>query len=415
MNRIWSVAAILMAAAVALPCPALAQDPPKTDLAVQRKALDDAKRSGDRAAIGKALAELRAAADKQATDENNKSDPGMKSVAAPAASFADFAIADHPNYVAAVEAAAEQPVIDTPAGGRTKSLGSTIITKLAEFPEVALSTVKLKTSNQDPVCSAVLIDPRYLLTAAHCVCENLSVVKFGLSLVKSKSWPDPGLLDLYDQVIMPEAVRCAAPARPGRPAVTRSEYVRSLRGNDIALLRLKEPVPASAKIVPIPRPQADAVAALINAAKSADMTKRERWLHVVGYGFTSLASPQAGAAKSRVRVPMLEPDCYGGKTGADDRSGAYGCVPGREILSLDPQLPGKPKPDPAGPCPGDSGGGAFVETTRDGKTGYTLVGLVSRSITRPPGQYPVCGDGAVYTLLTGDHIKWIDQKIAAGK
>ena len=181
-------------------------------------------------------------------------------------------------------------------------------------------------------------------------------------------------------------------------------FQQSIVGHDIGIIRLSKEVPDT---VAQPRalPATNSVARFYqNGNKS---------LIVVGFGYSELdpKNPEWPTDQKQKRfgvTALISPDCTATQSGISD-SQQYGCAADKEMLTKDAHL--------VGPCPGDSGGGAYMLSDQPGSSSKlpVLVGLNSRSILQHV--YP-CGDGAIYTALTADNVSWVNRAItelAAGQ
>lgn len=122
-----------------------------------------------------------------------------------------------------------------------RAVGGEIVTSPECFPEVSL----IFGDQSKDYCSGVLIyDQKTILTAGHCVCAGrINHVIFGNDLASIKRWPAA----VAGSAIAHEGIKCEG------NGVSRSEYVASLAGRDIAILRLVNDVPLEiAKSVPLP-------------------------------------------------------------------------------------------------------------------------------------------------------------------
>ena len=323
---------------------------------------------------------------------------------------ADLTINDDPRYLAALRAMQRQTVVEhtlESAEGQQrvtmKSVGASKLDGLKEYPEVAISFEP--GSPAQNLCSGVLLEDRKtILTAAHCACGMPSggsiafarnyVVRFGTSMTAPASRQAAKVVD----VRTPSGVVCE-PAK-GATRADRAKFVLSLAGRDLALFRLSFAIPKDYVDSPVQLPDPNAIRDHFNSTDP----KADKALNVVGFGHTTQALADAGEVKTLARVPVISFDCRGSAPGDKPDADYFGCAPGKEIVAQDSKL--------VGPCPGDSGGGGYV-LLRDGngKEWLVLAAIVSRSIANRKGNI-ACGDGAVYSLLTSEHIAWIRKEMA---
>jgi hypothetical protein len=287
------------------------------------------------------------------------------------ASAPQLEINANPDYQKWLLEAVETPVIevitDSGATERVRSLGSDKLTNSKLFPEVSLTVQGVAQG----YCSGVLIDRQTILTAGHCACDYKPghTVVFGANIQANNRYQEEIHSIKRD------------------PGINCSNMMQTIRGRDIAVIRLRRAIPAT--VVPVTA----SVAPPELIFKEFGRNNRRLW--IVGFGYTETSSTNY---KNLSLVPMLTPDCTGNFGGLSGEA-RFGCVAKREIVAKDPRK--------VGPCPGDSGGGAYImaDETVNGRTFQKpwLVGLVSRATT---DSRVTCGDGAVFTLLTKDAMDW---------
>lgn len=281
----------------------------------------------------------------------------------------NYAIDEDPAYLNAMAEMleAEQPALlpeDNTLGLR--HVGGTLIPPDSKaFDEVAaLIAHPLK---PESYCSGTLTKPDTILTAAHCLCEDPGWIGLGNDMSSETRPPRFEELDRNDRWI-PENVRCAG---TGAKA--------SRKGRDFALIRLQDPLRGGLRPT-FPRL---ATASEISALKSGDR------IYTVGFGARAVINntPIGAGPKNFVLSPVISPRCERSQYDPD-----YGCVAGKEMVSIDPRQ--------AGACSGDSGGAAFLikESEDSDDTELVLIGVISRLIDTAT----TCGDGAIYTLVSED-------------
>ena len=270
-----------------------------------------------------------------------------------------------------------QAELSEPVQART--IGGVRIRNENVFPEVALAFEPPSIG----FCSGVLIDKRAIVTAAHCLCQgSIKYAVFGRDFRDIEAHR----VRVVGQEWHKEEIKCP------NTGASDLEHWRSLAGRDIAVLRLATAVPEKVAL-PAALSEPTLARQLFDAGN--------RSLVVVGFGHTEAGDQDI---KTLAITGILSADCSGNRAGVTDAA-YYGCALGKEILAKDLRL--------VGPCPGDSGGGAYMlqpSSTQPGKKKAALVGIVSRSVLRTSVK---CGDGAIYTLLTAEHLAWIRDKIAA--
>ncbi len=286
-------------------------------------------------------------------------------------------------YSAWLSQMADEPIVQFNLANCSKKLNGRIVggTRIKDprcFSEVAATFE----SSAKPFCSAVLISSNILLTVAHCLCDTtMQYAVFGLNLRDPQNFR----FSVAGQKIH-ESVKCKG------TGASDDAFQQSIIGHDIGIIRLSKDVP-----VTVAQPRA-----LLPSDPTVDFYKiGNKNLVVVGFGHSEVDpnTPEWPTDQRQKRfgvTALVSPDC----TGTDSRR--YGCAPDKEMLAKDAHL--------VGPCPGDSGGGAYMLSDQNGSNAKVpiLVGLNSRSI--PQHVYP-CGDGAIYTALTADNVSWINRAI----
>ena len=208
------------------------------------------------------------------------------------------------------------------------------------FKEVVL----IQGASAGEICTGTLIAPDTILTAAHCLCRNVSVrVLFGDDV--STGIPTPVMATSM------MASSCSAPA---------------LAQDDIGILHIAP-----------------------SAVPAAQLARMD-WVPAAGsgtvVGFGEDEETRSGK-KQMANPPIVSASCA---VASDPQE--FGCTKDREIVAG-----GHREPDP---CHGDSGGPFFV-TAPDGK--LYVAGTTARSVEPPGG----CGAGSVFERLDKRRTDWL--------
>lgn len=222
------------------------------------------------------------------------------------------------------------------------------------------TTVGLARPDGIVACSGVLVGPRHILTAAHCLCgpDRLVVAHFG---DRQGDRSDDSLrfsLPVIGNPILRTGGFCAE-----RASWIEGEGRRYPAG-DLAILGLGASLPLEAIFQLLP-------------AESLWSQEPHGTARVAGFGHSLKAN--ATGMKNYATVEIVLEGCL------DDK---HACRPGLEIVARPPGGEGS-----ADSCSGDSGGPLFV--SYEGQ--HFLAGIVSRGI--PDNPEGLCGKGGVYADL----------------
>jgi secreted trypsin-like serine protease len=202
-----------------------------------------------------------------------------------------------------------------------------------------------------PRCTATLIEPDVIVTAAHCLVDE-GFGDFGFTL-------DPNLRDGLDGELVGVLAHHQHPDFD--PDADGEEYNDLNQRNDIGIVILAEPIDVEVEELDAQRP----------GARAADLRGGGE-LTVVGYGRDGWSSPATAGVKRDGVVLVERADTWELKT-----------------TGQDPQ-----------PCRGDSGGPLFAESD----DGRRIVGLVSRATAGSR----MCDTGAIYTRVA-PYSEWIAE------
>ncbi|XP_055630686.1 serine protease easter-like [Toxorhynchites rutilus septentrionalis] len=255
--------------------------------------------------------------------------------------------------------------------------------RIDEFPWLAL----LKYAKPNNVfgfhCGGVLINDRYVLTASHCVNGRDIPTTWNLAEVRLGEWDTSTTVDCeglgVDADCSPDPIDIPIERKIPHPSYnpqSREQY------NDIALLRLEQPVAYTDFIKPICLP---------NTAELRTKSTVGLKLHVAGWGRT--ATERFSNVKQKVRVDGV------------DLTSCNEVYKEERVTLLDGQLcaGGETGKDS---CQGDSGGPLMGNAVNQNIQYWYLVGLVSFGPT-PCGQQ---GWPGVYTSVA-KYTDWIESNL----
>ncbi|XP_070509695.1 CLIP domain-containing serine protease B4-like [Chironomus tepperi] len=245
-----------------------------------------------------------------------------------------------------------------------------------EYPWTVQIYHKTEKGEIESFCGGVLINERYVLTAAHCTQLNLIKVRLG-------DWDTTTNPDCQADIY--EEQRCNDPyvEIEIENIIVHEDYNASsrMRYNDIALIKLKENVTFSSYIKPICLPIDDFV-------RNMNMTGHH--VEVAGFGLTNLASRTSSVRKMKLGL-KINPQRY-----CEEIYARYDVVLNSKQICAGGEK-GKDT------CNGDSGGALMKQINNRGRLSYyALVGLVSFG----PAECGTLDHPAVYTKVS-EYVQWI--------
>ncbi|XP_049772291.1 brachyurin-like [Schistocerca cancellata] len=256
------------------------------------------------------------------------------------------------------------PIINLP--GISRDTGSPRVVGGSEAAEGSVpyqAAIYLTIDGLDYFCGGSLIAPSFVLTAAHC---TVNVTEYTV------------ILGGYRVFEASDGVNHITRTMDSSAAIVHPQYVARKKMNDIALLKLSEPVPLSEKIKTVRLP----------SISQSTLTFEEETATVSGWGkyndSVDYMSPVLKTAQTKVTsLPVCQVYyltlLYGVQT--------------NQICTISPS-----ESEYASPCDGDSGG-PLVVVEADGQP--TLVGAVSFGISSCESHFP-----SVYARVTS-HLQWI--------
>jgi len=224
-----------------------------------------------------------------------------------------------------------------------------------KFPAVVLLP---GTGNQN--CSATVIGPKWVITAAHCACKvGFNKILYGRNITESKS------IDIAE-----------GPYYFDKSICKNNEWKKEYSKRDVALYKLKGsfPKPHHGLVQPSNSPL--------------------EHVSIVGFGKTEV-NP-LGGFRYYAEVPIASESCSSSQRDDLGRSAPnqFNCIEDIEMVAASESFKDT--------CNGDSGGPAFRKIDEGGADLFQLAGITSRGINDE------CGEGGIYVRIDKSLSDWIN-------
>uniref|UniRef100_A0A1L8DQE9 CLIP domain-containing serine protease n=2 Tax=Nyssomyia neivai TaxID=330878 RepID=A0A1L8DQE9_9DIPT len=251
------------------------------------------------------------------------------------------------------------------------------LAKLDEYPWMVRLQYKTEDNELKYLCGGSLINERYVMTAAHCVKNpgrfELKGVRVGeYDTTKDQDCKDGECLPKVQDILVEEII-------------VHPEYNPRKHKNDIALIRLKEPVQLNEFIQPICLPFAEQFTTNTFEGKS---------LHISGWGTIGGGSPSNIKVNTQF-VGVSNEKC-------NQIYSSQNTDVGQEQLCAAPK-----ENNPVDSCKGDSGGPLMTQDPKSNKGNWYAVGILSFGAR--------CGqtDGPDVFTRVSEYPDWISQTVKA--